>query len=111
VEEQKAQDNKQINTDSEAVSLHSVEVTEALNNMAIVPAQTNSLQRLKMVSGDLLDIWLYEGSKALVTAKETRIVQGAINLDPMDKYRQIYERVSEGTEQLVGRAKDVAGQA
>jgi type III secretory pathway component EscR len=53
------------------------------------------LEPLKMVSGDLLDIWLYEGTHLEYT-KQTRLVSTVYeSVDPYVKYLEKYEQIKE----------------
>lgn len=49
-----------------------------------------SLKRLKMVTGDLLDLWLYEGSKGLNYLKESKVYKLT---DPYVNYVDQFETV------------------
>jgi hypothetical protein len=54
------------------------------------------LEPLMMVSDDLLDIWLYEGTQALEYTKQTRLVSTVYDkTDPYVNYVAKYEQIKE----------------
>lgn len=57
----------------------------------------DGLRRLKMVTGDLLDLWLYEGSKGLEYVKESKAFKAS---DPYVNYIEKYEAIRSKGEQL-----------
>jgi hypothetical protein len=63
----------------------------------VVPEEAlMNMERLKMVSGDLLDIWLYEGNKALEYAKQTKFVSTVYEkTDPYVNYVAKFEQIKE----------------
>lgn len=71
------------------------EVSEADNQQLLQP--TNNLDRLKVVSGDLLDLWLFEGSKSLEYIKQSQAFKLT---DPYINYVATFETVKENSLRL-----------
>lgn len=58
--------------------------------MVITP--TNNLEKLKVVSGELVDLWLFEGSKSLEYIKQSKAYQLT---DPYINYVSKFESVKD----------------
>ena len=63
-----------------------------------------SLRRLKVVSGDLLDLWLYEGSKGLNYISQTKAYQVT---DPYVNYIGLYEAMKVRGEKLAEKVGEL----
>ena len=63
-----------------------------------------SLRRLKVVSGDLLDLWLYEGSKGLNYISQTKAYQVT---DPYVNYLGLYEAMKVRGEKLAEKVGEL----
>lgn len=72
------------------------EVKEADNQVVATP---NNLDRLKVVSGDLLDLWLFEGSRSLEYIKQSKAYKMT---DPYVNYVQTFEQVKDRSLALGG---------
>ena len=61
------------------------------------------LQKLKIVTEDLLDLWLYEGSKGLSFIKASKAYQLT---DPYVHYVEKYEAVKNRSVQVLGQLSE-----
>ena len=62
------------------------------------------MDRLKMVTGDLLDIWLHEGSKAVEYARQTKLVSSVYEkTDPYVHYAAKFEQIKEKGTLVLGQ--------
>lgn len=64
----------------------------------VAAVEEDRIARLRVVSGDLLDIWLHEGSKGLEYIKQSKAYQLT---DPYVKYVDTFERVKDASQQTV----------
>jgi len=66
------------------------------------------MQKLKAVSGDLLDLWLFEGSKGLKYVQETKAYQYTDQyVNYYDKFEQVKAKSGELTERLTQVSADL----
>ena len=61
-----------------------------------------ALQRLKMVGGDLIDLWLFEGQKGLNYIQASKAYKFT---DQYVCYEALYEQVKNQSQHIVGSVK------
>jgi hypothetical protein len=62
------------------------------------------MEKLKLVTGDLIDLWLYEGSKGLQFVQQSKAYQLT---DPYVNYLETYEAVKQGQVKLVEKVREL----
>jgi hypothetical protein len=101
VDAQVEEDHQKCSSDGEECADSSFSVTledkkHAELNAPVAQQDNTEMSRLKMITGDLADIWLHEGNRALKYVGETKVGQKAKEIldntiDYQEKYRLVKE--------------------
>jgi hypothetical protein len=80
--------------------------TEVTQGQEVVAA-TSNVDKLKVVTGELLDLWLYEGSKSLEYIKQSQAYKLT---DPYVNYVAKFEQVKDQSLKLTSKVQQTVGE-